>query len=69
MIDGERRNRREEIMGRTLGADPSVGHPFRCETILVHSERSPYGKLVAEWTHVLSICAAHSTKAAIMVPG
>ena len=33
------------------------------------SERSPCGKLIAEWTRSLSSCVAHSTKAALFVPG
>ena len=35
VVKGERWYRWEEIMGRTLGAGPSVGHPFLCETTTV----------------------------------
>ena len=43
MVEGERWYRREVIMGGTLGAGPSVGHPFLCETTTL---RSPCGKLI-----------------------
>ena len=36
-------NHEEEIMGSTLGAGPSVGHPFLCDTNTV---RGPCGKRI-----------------------
>ena len=55
----------ERIMGRTLGAGPSVGHPFLCETTTLRT--LPVANS-SEWTRTLSSCVAHSTKAALIVP-
>ena len=59
-------NHEQEIMGRTLGAGPSVGHPFLCETTTLRAV--PVANS-SEWTRTLSSCVAHSTKASYIVPG
>ena len=59
-------NHEWEIMGRTLRAGPSVGHPFHCETTTLRTV--PVANS-SEWTRTWSSCVAHSTKAARNVPG
>ena len=59
-------NHEWEIMGRTLGAGPSVGHPFLCETTTLRT--IPVANS-SEWTRTWLSCVAHSTKAALIVPG
>ena len=60
MVKGERLYRKEVIMGRALGAGPSVGHPFHCETSTL---RTIHVANSSELTRTWSSCAAHSTKA------
>ena len=59
-------NHEQEIMGRTLGAGPSVGHPFHCETTTLRTV--PVANS-SEWTRTSLSCVAHSIKAALIVPG
>ena len=59
-------NHEQEIMDRTLGAGPSVGHPFLCETTTLRTV--PVANS-SERTRTWSSCVAHSTKAARIVPG
>ena len=66
VVKGDRSYRREVIMGRTLGAGPSVGHPLLCETATLRTV--PVANS-SEWTQTWSSCVAHSTKAALIVPG
>ena len=66
VVKGERWYRSEAIMGRTLGAGSSVGHPFLSETITLRTV--PVANS-SEWTRTWSSCVAHSTKAALIVRG